>query len=375
MRSLPFILLLAACGSAKTTSNADSGTQAGTDLAIAGDGSTQPGSDAGSTGDGAVTPPMTFPAGTLCNETGSKLTAPSVLKHLIVILEENENFGSVNGNPAAPYISMLATKCGQATNYLDNCFSANLVSLPHYLALTSGSNCDVGLDSGGTGCVRDDNDPGSHVLTTKSIFDQVSSWKSYQEGMPSACDMTSGGRYACKHNPPVYYSGLASCSANDIAIPSIVCSAGTKMKACTTPKNTFTDDLANDTLPAFAYVTPDLDNDMHDGTVTQGDNWLYTYLPLVLASPAYLRGEVAVLVLWDEQSSFQSGGATPNLFISPYITAGTDTAVQLNHFSVLRAMESALGISTYLGCASGSISGGATCPPGSTSDVRAAIGF
>lgn len=370
MRSLSLVLLLVGCGSSK-----GSLVDGGTDLAVASDGAPTGDASQQPSADGAMTPATIFPAGTICNDTGAKLSAPATLKHLIVVLEENENFGSVNGNAAAPYIGSLAAKCGVATNYADNCFTDNLLSLPHYLALTSGSNCDVGLDSGGTGCIRDDNDPGSHVLTTKSIFDQVSSWKSYQESMQSACATTSSGRYACKHNPAVYYSDLSSCSASDVSIPTITCSASGKMKACTTPQNAFTDELANDTLPAFSFVTPNLDNDMHDGTVTQADNWLFTYLPLVFASPAYLRGEVAVLVLWDEQSSLTFGGATPNLFISPYITAGTTTAVQMNHFSVLRAMESALGISTFLGCASGTISGGATCPAGSTTDVRSAIGF
>ena len=368
MRSLSLVLLLAACGR-HTTAHVDGGAS---DLAVLADGATGdashlPGKDGGT--------PTSFPAGTICNETGEGIVAPTVLKHLIVILEENENFGTVNGNAAAPYVSLLAGKCAQATNYADNCFPDNLYSLPHYLALTSGSNCDVGLDKGGTACIRDDADPTAHTLSTPSIFAQVTSWKSYQEGMQSACAQSSSGKYACKHNPAAYYSALSTCAADDVAIPAITCSSSAKMTACSSPQNKLTDDLANDTLPAFSFVTPNLDNDMHDGTVTQADNWLYTYLPLVFASPAYLRGEVAVLVLWDEQSSSTFGGATPNLFISPYITAGTSTAVQMNHFSVLRAMESALGISTFLGSASGSISGGATCPAGSTTDVRSAIGF
>lgn len=374
MRPLPFVLMLAACGGGThDTTTGDAGIA---DLAGAVDGAGMPPGDASQLpgADGGTTP-TSFPAGTICNDTGTPRVAPTVLKHLIVVMEENQNFGKVNGNAAAPYLSSLATRCGQATNYADNCFTDNLLSLPHYLALTSGSNCDVGLDSGGTACIRDDNDASSHQLSVPSIFDQVASWKSYQEGMDAACAQDSSGRYACKHNPAAYYGALATCSSDDVGISSITCSTGSKMTACSTPTNTFTSDLTDDTLPAFSFLTPDLDNDMHDGTVTQADNWLYTYLPLVFASPAYLRGEVAVLVLWDEQSTSTFGGATPNVFISPYITAGTSSAMQMNHFSVLRAMEKALGIGTYLGCASGSISGGAICPSGSTNDVRSAIGF
>ncbi len=317
-----------------------------------------------------------FPAGTLCNSTGHTLKPPTVLKHVIVFLLENEDFGSVNGNKNAPYISSLAAACGYATSYNDNCFADNLVSLPHYLALSSGSNCNTGLDKVGTGCITDDKDPTAHTLTTASIFSQVSSWKAYQEGMPGPCAKKSGGvSYACKHNPPAYYTTLASCSTDDVGLTSLTCDANAKMTACTTPSNALTDDIANDTLPAYAFVTPNLLNDMHDGSVTEGDNWLYTYLPLILASKSYLRGEVAVLLLWDEQSTTTFGGATPNVFISPYISAGTQSTTPMNHFAVLRAIENALGISTYLGCASGTQPGGGACPAGSTADVRSALGF
>jgi acid phosphatase len=264
--------------------------------------------------------------------------------------------------------------CGTATQYLDNIFSDDLVSCPHYVALTSGSNCDTGLDQTGTGCITDDNDPTSHTLSTTSIFSQVTSWKAYIESMPGDCAAGSTGEYATKHNPPPYYTSLASCSTYDIPIAAATCSSSAKKTACGTPSNQLTQDLANDMLPQFAWITPNLLNDMHDGTVTQGDNWMYTYLPLILASPAYLRGEVVVYVLWDEQGTF-TGGATPNFFVSPYITKGTSSSTTMNHFAALLSWENALGISTHLGCASGTIPGAGTCPTGSTADVRAAIGF
>ena len=122
------------------------------------------------------------------------MTPPATLKNLIVILLENENYGSVNGAAtAAPYINSLANECGVATNYDDNCFgNDNLVSMPHYLALTSGSNCDTGLDTTGTSCLTTDETSTSQgTLSTTSIFQQVTSWKAYQEDMPSACDTST----------------------------------------------------------------------------------------------------------------------------------------------------------------------------------------
>jgi acid phosphatase len=354
---------LAACGG-----NSDSNGSGGSGNST----STASSSSSGPSGSGGTS----FPAGTICNATGTPLTPPATLKHIIVILEENKNLDDVKGQPAAPYLNALGAKCGVSTAYIDNCFADNLVSLPHYLALTSGSNCNTGLDQTGTGCITTDQDATAGTLSTTSIFEQVTSWKAYQESMPSACDPSTNGEYATKHNPPPYYSALAGCSANDLPIAAVTCDPVNTNTACTpAPTNAFTQDLANDTLAQLTFITPNLLNEMHDGTVTQADNWLYTYLPLVFQSKAYLRGDVAVMILWDEQETADFGGATPNLFISPYITAGTVSATPINHFSVLRAWENAFGISTYLGCASGMQPGGGACPAGSTADVRAALNW
>jgi hypothetical protein len=374
------VALVAACGSGGKGGggggSGGAGGTSGTRPDASGDGSTShpDGSSAeGSTGaDGGKT---LFAAGTLCNKSGTPLKPPATIEHVIVFMFENENLGSVIDNKKAPYMSSIATECGYASNYSDNCFSTNLVSLPHYLALTSGSNCDTGLGTTGTTCITTDEQPVTTTLSTTSIFAQATSWKGYQESMPSNCGTSASGEYAAKHNPPAYYSTLTSCSTYDIPIAAVTCNAKTTMTSCGSPSNAFTDDLAADTLPAYSFVTPNLLNDMHDGTVTQGDNWFYTYLPLVLQSKAYLNGQVAIFVLWDEQSTLVFGGPTPNFFVSPYITAGTVSATQVNHFSSLLAAEKMLGITTYLGCASGTPPGGGTCPAGSTADLRSAINF
>jgi hypothetical protein len=367
--------------SSGSSGGSSSGSNGGSSSGSSG-GSSSGSSGGSSSGSSSGGPP--FAAGTICNSSGKALTPPATLKNIIVIMMENENFSSVNGNASAPYISSLATKCGTATAYDDNCFTDNLLSCPHYLALTSGSNCDTGLDSTGggpgTGCISTDDDPTpSTLLTTTSIFSQVSSWKAYEEDMASACDATSSGNYAAKHNPPAYYSSLSTCATNDVTIAAVGCANAPNTPCTPAPSNAFTDDLANDTLAQFTFVTPNLINDMHGiivAAVAPGDNWLATYMPLIFASKAYLRGDVAVQIIWDEQDSSTFGGPIPNVFVSPYITAGTTSSTPMNHFSLLRAWEKALGITTFLGCAGGTPPGGiGTCPSGSTADVRAALGW
>ena len=397
----PLVLSLAACGQSGTTAGSG-GASSGAAGGPAGSGGgattqgnggmggggagTAGGAGPGGSGQGGTTSSTTgagggstlFPAGTICNDSGTPRTAPAMLKHVIVILFENEDASSVNEN-SAPYMTSIAKDCGYANNFVDNCFTTNQPSLPHYLALTSGSNCNTGLGNSGSGCISNDNDATpSNRLSTTSIFKEVSSWKSYQENMPSACDKSSSGLYACKHNPAAYYSGISSssCSADDVPIAAVTCDANMTNTPCSNPSNAFVDDIANDNLPAYAFVTPNLENDMHNGSVTKGDNWLHTYLPLILNSKSYLNGEVVVMALWDEQSTSSFGGATPNIFISPYITKGTVSQTKMNLFAVLRAAEDALGVTTHAGCASGTPPGGVgNCPQYSTTNVRSALGF
>jgi hypothetical protein len=318
-----------------------------------------------------------FPLGSVCDTSGGAWTAPPLLEHVIVVLMENRDASEVAGSPSAPYFDSLRSQCGSSSAYLDNLFPWDINSLSHYLALTSGSNCDIGLGSTGTGCVTDDDGPSRHMLDTVSIFEQVSTWTAYQEGMPTNCDPGNpapGTAYYVKHNPPAYYTRLAAeCAVDDVGIPSVSC-PGTVGGVCSTPANAFVDDLANDTLAQYSFVTPDIDNDMHDGSVTEGDNWLHTYLPLILASPAYLRGGTVVYVLWDEENGSFGNGPIPNLFLSPFVRPGVATET-MNHFAALRAMEDQLGVGPHLGCASGTAPGGGACPAGSTTDLRAVFGF
>jgi acid phosphatase len=315
-----------------------------------------------------------FPPGTICNASGTPRTRPTTYKHVIMILFENKDYASVMHSANAPYMNSIANQCGYSTAFDDNVFSTDINSLSHYMALTSGSNCNTGVGTSGTGCITDDNPPSSHMLTTVSIMEQVASYRGFIESMPSACGGSGSGEYAPKHNPPPYFTHLStSCPSDDLAITAVSCPT-TVNGMCSAPgSNAFTNALANDTLPAFAFVTPNLINDMHDGSVSQGDNWLHTYLPLIVSSPAYLRGEVALYILWDEQGSFNSG-STPNILVSPYIQPTVSNA-QVNLFAALRGAESQLGLA-YLGCAGGTPPGGTgSCPSGSTADLRAIFNF
>jgi hypothetical protein len=111
-------------------------------------------------------------------------------------------------------------------------------------------------------------------------------------------------------------------------------------------------DLSSGNLPAFSFVTPNLIDDMHDGTVADGDTWLSNNLPVIFNSSEYQSGNTAVFVTWDEGEGGSSNDCATNttdigchvasLVISPSTVAGTTSPALFNHYSLLRTAEDLL---------------------------------
>ena len=113
----------------------------------------------------------------------------------------------------------------------------------------------------------------------------------------------------------------------------------------TSSEGPFADDLANDSLPAFAFITPDLCHDTHDCAVAEGDRWLADWMPKILNSAAYRAGRTAVFIVYDEPTPM------PNVVVAPSIPPGTVATEPVDHYSLLRTTEELLDIPTFLGAA------------------------
>ncbi len=258
-------------------------------------------------------------------------TAPHAYKHVIWIWMENHSLGNIIGiKSQAPYINSVAASCGLAANY----HATTHPSLPNYLAATSGlAQADLPILS-----FLDCSPSLICDTSAKSIFGQGESWKAYQESMPSNCDKSDSGRYTVRHNPAPYYTSLSDCASRDV------------------PYTQLSADLARNALPAFSFITPNLIDDMHDGTIAQGDAWLARNLPAILNSHEYQAGTTAVFITWDEGSGgfpvedCDDPGVTdmsclvPTIVISPSTPAGTASRTFFDHYSLLATTEQLLGL-------------------------------
>ena len=237
---------------------------------------------------------------------------PKPVAHVVVILMENKAEKSVIGSSHAPYLNQLADACGQATAY----HGVSHPSLPNYLALTGGDTFGV----------TDDGLPPTHPIHAATIFGQLhGNWRAYQESMTLPCQKSVRDHlYAPRHNPAAYFTALTDCQLHDVPLP--------------------TDPTFD---AAFTFVTPNLQDDMHDGSIERGDAWVSAFVAKVVASTQYQEGSLALFVTWDENDGpfHVAGNQIPLLVVAPSVVPGTRVATSANHYSLLATWQDLLGLS------------------------------
>ncbi|HEV2943959.1 MAG TPA: alkaline phosphatase family protein [Solirubrobacteraceae bacterium] len=231
---------------------------------------------------------------------------------------ENEEASSVIGNHAAPYINRLALQGALATSS----YAVTHPSLPNYLALTGGST--FGIESDCTDC---------HV-GARNLVDELEaagiSWKAYMQDMPGPCFAgASSGLYAKKHDPFIYY--------DDVRLSPKRC-------ANVVPASELDKDLAAGALPRFAWITPNMCNDMHDCDVATGDRYLAGLFPRLIAA---VGASGAVFLTWDEGASdsgcckVAAGGRIVTIAAGGAARRHARAAGSYDHYSLLRTIEDA----------------------------------
>lgn len=234
---------------------------------------------------------------------GSELPRPD---HVVIVIEENKSFTQIIGNRDAAYINKLVKRGILFTES----YGVSHPSQPNYLALFSGSTRGTSSDACPLDLVGDNL---ASLLQAKGL-----SFLSYSESMPQAgYDGCIYGAYRRKHNPVANWKGLA---ANN------------------QPFSAFPDDYAQ--LPTVSFVVPDQLNDMHDGSVAQGDAWLEKNIE------KYVRWALThnslLILTWDEDDG-SSYNRIATLFVGAMVKHG-NSAQRISHYSVLRTLAEMYGL-------------------------------
>ena len=245
--------------------------------------------------------------------------------HIVVVVEENHSYGDVIGNSAMPYINSLAQQYGLATQYYGNAHP----SLPNYFMLTTGLP-ETTTDTF-SGTINDDN-------VIRELVKAGKSWKCYAESLPPAGPTADAYPYVRRHNPFSYFSDLQGNTPQAANIVSFT---------------QLTSDIANNSLPQYSFIAPNLLNDGHDGSLAQADAWLQTNIASIIANPAFQTSGL-LIITFDEaaQSDISHGGGhVATIIVSSKSKKNYTSQTFYQHQSLLRLTLAASGVSTFPGAA------------------------
>ncbi|WP_329569574.1 alkaline phosphatase family protein [Kitasatospora sp. NBC_01266] len=229
--------------------------------------------------------------------------------HVVVVMEENHSFDDIIGDTDdAPYINSLADQGALMTSS----FGVTHPSEPNYMALFGGDTFGLTGDS----CpVNEGNTPnlGSELLAAGKTF------TGYAEGLPSVgSTKCTSGEYARKHAPWANFSNIPTADQQ--------------------PFSAFPSNYSK--LPTLSFVIPNLDDDMHDGTIAQGDSWLQNNLSNY-ATWAQQNNSL-LIVTWDEDDYTESN-QIPTIVVGAGVAPGQYSET-INHYNLLATLEQMYGL-------------------------------
>ncbi|MGZ6315969.1 MAG: alkaline phosphatase family protein [Anaerolineales bacterium] len=246
------------------------------------------------------------------------------IKHVFIVVMENHGYNKVWNTNSSSYITQLGNSFARATNYK----ATDHPSLPNYLQLYTGSNYGINSDCSPSSSCHINAHNLADSLEAKGL-----TWKGYMESMPAPCYIKSSSGYAPKHDPFVYFDDIRNnarrCATH--VVPFKALTADLRLAA---------------TTPNYSMIVPNQCNDMHDCSVSTGDNWLKSHIPAILNSPACKLQKCLVVITWDEDDGSQGNHVLTIFAGSGAKTGGATSSVSYTHYSLLRTVEKIFGVAT-----------------------------
>jgi acid phosphatase len=213
--------------------------------------------------------------------------------HVVLVIMENHSFADLMETDQAPFIHRLTDNGALFTKS----FAVSHPSQPNYLALFSGS----------THSVQDNN---FHLFAAPTLASSLAakgySFVGYVErGSPR------------KHNPWQSFADSQHVEQDLSQFP-----------------NDFTK------LPTVSFVIPNLDHDMHDGSIRRGDEWLRQR---VNDYAEWCRNSNNLLILTFDESDSDSSNQILTVFFGGVVR--TDRySEKVDHYIVLRTLQAMYGL-------------------------------
>lgn len=244
----------------------------------------------------------------VCVVAAQPVLAPPA--HVVIVVEENHSYEDVVANKSAPYINFLADN----GTLMTQSFAVTHPSEPNYMALFAGDTFGLTSDACPVNAGSAPN-LASEVMTVGLTF------AGFSEGLPAVgATVCSAGKYARKHAPWVNFTNVPA----DASLPF--------------DRFNVRGDYAS--LPTVSFVIPNLDNDMHDGSIAQADRWLEVNLS-GYANWAKANNSL-LIVTWDEDDNGPDNHIA-TLFYGAHVPVARHGG-PVNHYNMLSTLEGFYGL-------------------------------
>jgi len=219
--------------------------------------------------------------------------------HIIFVWLENKDFDNIIGNPDAPFINSLAKKGTLFTNSHANTHP----SYPNYIDFFAGD------DNG----VKDDACIDHSSLTTPNLYTIMKSggksfaW--YSEDLPKAGSKVCRYEdYVAKHNPTTIFNNVPG----DI---------NKRLKDFPADYNL---------LENVVNISPNEINDMHSGSVQQGDRWIKKHLAALVD---WCATHNSIFVIYFDESGTNPDNRIPVIAVGQQVKVDYRQNELYDHFS------------------------------------------
>ena len=235
-----------------------------------------------------------------------------IYDHIVIVVEENHSAYQITDDYA--FFDFLLAKGASFANM----FAITHPSQPNYIALFSGSTQGI-------------TDNGHYSVSATCLYHSLvaagRTFCGYSEDLPySGYTGDTSGAYVRKHAPWVTFATVSP--------------------EFNQPFSMFPKDYQK--LPTVSFVIPNLNNDMHDGTIAQADRWLNENIK----SYAFWaqNNNSLLIVTFDEPYRRESPQHSPvaTYFMGAGIIPGYRVETSCTLYSILRYIEDLYGM-PYLG--------------------------
>jgi phosphatidylinositol-3-phosphatase len=219
--------------------------------------------------------------------------------HIIFLWLENKDFDTIIGNSSAPFINSLVEKGTLFTNT----HAITHPSYPNYIAFFAGDPNGIKDDA----CIDTTTLSTANLYTTLKHVRKSFAW--YSEDLPTTgSNVCIYDNYAAKHNPTTIFTNVSGRANKRFA------------------------DFPTDynRLENVVCISPNIVDDMHSGTIKQGDDWVKKHLaPLV----DWCKTHNSIFIIYFDESGVNQDNRIPVIAIGNQVKAGFKLDTRYDHYS------------------------------------------